>query len=62
LNQTQIVYKLQMAGIPVFPGDIPYIYALLGTMHRNYLPLKNNQELHKTVPITIVDPKVIQND
>ncbi|EZH64344.1 hypothetical protein [Geomicrobium sediminis] len=46
----------------ITPVDIPYVESILHTINQAQTPLKNFPNLNQAIPITVVDPELIQND
>ncbi|MFS0724661.1 hypothetical protein [Paenibacillus sp. 1P07SE] len=61
MTQNENLCKLQLQGIPVLSGDLHYVQCLKQAIQQAQLPMKDYPNLHKTAPITIVDPAVIRS-
>ncbi|UJL47731.1 hypothetical protein KFZ58_07705 [Virgibacillus sp. NKC19-16] len=62
MEQKRIKEQLKRQGIPVIEADLPYIQKLLLTIERAHAPVKANNNLHKEIPLVVVDPEVVQFD
>lgn len=62
MEQKCMKEQLQLRGISVIEADLPYIQKLLNTVEAAHAPVEANVDLHKEVPLVVVDPEVIQFD
>lgn len=62
MEQKRIQEQLKLYGIPVIETDLPYIQQLQYTVQEAHKPVEARTNLHKEVPLVVVDPEVIQFD
>ncbi|QKY71001.1 hypothetical protein [Lentibacillus sp. CBA3610] len=58
-DATFIKQGLYLQGLPVFEDDVPYIQNTLVTINQAQEPLKSFPDLNQTVPITVVDKRLM---
>jgi len=62
MEQKCIQEQLRLHGIPVIEADLPYIQKLQHTIQVAHEPVEARTDLHKEVPLVVVDPEVVQFD
>lgn len=62
MEQEGIKAQLMMHDILVIEANLPYIQRLLHTTREAHAPVEAYTNLHKEVPLLVVDPEVIQFD